>query len=45
MPKGNSQNEDIIEEEDKTITDMHMALGQDLEKIHDIMHKTIKQQI
>lgn len=31
-----------MEEEDKTIEEEHLLLGGEIEKIHDIIHKSIK---
>lgn len=44
LPRGSADNEEIIEEEDKKIKEAHLDLGNDLEKIHEIIHKTIKNQ-
>lgn len=45
MPKGNASNDDMIEEEDRQIADVHHRLAADMDKLHDILHKSIKQHI
>jgi hypothetical protein len=42
MPKGDASNEEILEEEDRTIEEEHVSLGKDIEKIFDVLHNTIK---
>ncbi len=42
MPKGNASNEEIIEEEDKTLSEVHLLMGQDIDKIYEIIVKNIK---
>jgi hypothetical protein len=42
LPKGKADNEEIMEEEDRTIDEMHTTLGSEIDRIHDLIHKSIK---
>eukprot|EP00347_Sterkiella_histriomuscorum_P011387 403372652 len=45
IPKGSQQSDEILEEEDQQLGKEHMMLGGELDRIHQLMHKSIKQQI
>lgn len=45
LPRGRAENEEIIEEEDASVQELHARLGADMDKIHEVLVKCIKHQI
>ena len=45
LPRGRAENEEIIEEEDASVQELHARLGADMDRIHEALVKGIKHQI